>query len=61
MNMSHSGQSIVIVDAANGVWDLFIPNVQKEHEGEYFCVAINSLALPISRTSSVATLKVGGQ
>ncbi|KAK3087955.1 hypothetical protein FSP39_012784 [Pinctada imbricata] len=60
MNISVYSNSLIIVDAPNGVWDLFISNVQKDNEGEYFCVAINSFAIPMSRTSRVATLKVGG-
>jgi hypothetical protein len=54
-------KSVFIVDPANGIWDLFIADVQRVHEGEYFCVAENAFAVPTSRTSKVATLRVGGE
>lgn len=49
------------MDPASGIWDLYIADVQRIHEGEYFCVAENIFAVPTSRTSKVASLKVGGK
>nr|XP_022322764.1 hemicentin-1-like [Crassostrea virginica] len=57
---SNGSQTVFIVDPANGIWDLFIADVQRIHEGQYFCVAENVFAVPTSRTSKVATLRVGG-
>ena len=58
---SNGSQTVFIVDPANGIWDLFIADVQRIHEGQYFCVAENVFAVPTSRTSKVATLRVGGR
>ncbi|XP_061165065.1 cell adhesion molecule DSCAML1-like [Saccostrea echinata] len=57
---NNNSKTVLIMDPDNGVWDLFISDVQRIHEGEYFCVAENVFAVPTSRTSKVATLRVGG-
>eukprot|EP00105_Crassostrea_gigas_P005181 XP_011418682.1 PREDICTED: protein sidekick-1 isoform X2 [Crassostrea gigas] len=57
---SNTSKAVFIVDPASGIWDLYIADVQRIHEGEYFCVAENIFAVPTSRTSKVASLKVGG-
>ncbi|XP_078326030.1 contactin-5-like isoform X2 [Crassostrea virginica] len=57
---SNGSKTVFIVDPANGIWDLFIADVQRIHEGQYFCVAENVFAVPTSQTSKVATLRVGG-
>lgn len=60
-HFSNTSKVVFIVDPASGIWDLYIADVQRIHEGEYFCVAENIFAVPTSRTSKVASLKVGGK
>lgn len=54
-------QSLRIVVNPSGSWNVEFAEVQKQDEGEYFCVANNDYAVPSTRTSTVATLRVGGK
>ncbi|XP_041368525.1 Down syndrome cell adhesion molecule homolog [Gigantopelta aegis] len=49
-----------VLRTGSGGWNLFLPSVQKSDAGRYFCVAINSLSSPTSRTSPLALLHVVG-
>ena len=53
-------QTLRIVQSSSGAWNIEFAEVQKQDEGEYFCVANNDYAVPSTRTSRVATLQVGG-
>lgn len=53
-------QSVQVVKTFEGSWNIVFQWIQKGNEGRYFCVAHNEHAIPPSRTSSVATVKVGG-
>ena len=53
-------QTLHIVQSSSGAWNIEFAEVQKQDEGEYFCVANNDYAIPSTRTSRVATLQVGG-
>ena len=53
-------QSLRIIMSSSGSWDVEFAEVQKQDEGEYFCVANNDYAVPSTRTSRVATMQVGG-
>ncbi|XP_046547800.1 protein sidekick-2-like isoform X2 [Haliotis rubra] len=53
-------QPLQSISPSAGVWDLQLQSVQADDEGDYFCVAENSLSVPTSRTSRVATVTVQG-
>lgn len=53
-------QSVVVVATVDGYWNIHFEEIQKQDEGEYFCVANNELAIPATRTSRSATVRVGG-
>jgi hypothetical protein len=52
--------AVQVVKTVDGYWNIQLKNVQKQDEGEYFCVATNSYAIPASRTSVSAKISVGG-
>lgn len=52
--------AVSMVDPESENWKLHFVNVQKNDEGEYFCVATNNFSVPTTRTSRVAYFKVGG-
>lgn len=54
-------QAMQIVKTVNGYWNVQFKEVQKRDEGEYFCVATNTHAVPPSRTSRSAIISVGGE
>ncbi|XP_052790482.1 cell adhesion molecule DSCAM-like [Mya arenaria] len=53
-------QSVQVMTSSNGSWNVIFEEIQKRDEGEYFCVATNNFAVPPSRTSQAATIRVGG-
>ncbi|XP_052221507.1 cell adhesion molecule DSCAM-like isoform X2 [Dreissena polymorpha] len=53
-------QGLQVVKTAGGSWDIVFEEVQKQDEGEYFCVASNDHAVPRTRTSPSAVVRVGG-
>ncbi|KAL5011901.1 hypothetical protein ScPMuIL_010452 [Solemya velum] len=52
--------AVSMIDPESENWKLHFVNVQKNDEGEYFCVATNNFSVPTTRTSRVAYFKVGG-
>ncbi|XP_053381258.1 hemicentin-1-like isoform X2 [Mercenaria mercenaria] len=52
--------AVQVVTTVEGFWNIRFKNIQKIDEGEYFCVATNTYAVPSSRTSVSATVSVGG-
>jgi len=59
--LSLGDQSVIVVTTVDGYWNIQFEEIQKQDEGDYFCVAENKEAVPSSRTSKKVNVRVGGK